>query len=137
MRPITVSLLVRLYIHIFGDLFLLLPVHLLLLLPLFRTVTAYELEDRGSISVKFGITGFFLFIVVEPGLGSTQPATEWMPASLSPAVRRPECDAPIPSADVNNEWNSNSTPPHANMAWYLIDARTDMPSSWSILYHIL
>ena len=62
MRKLTVSLLVRLYTYIYGDLFLLLPVHLLLLLPLFRIVTAYELEDRGSISIKFGMTGFFSYL---------------------------------------------------------------------------
>jgi hypothetical protein len=68
--------------------------------------------------------GFFLFATTSrPALGPTQCLIEWVPGTLTPAVKRPGREAdhlPPSSAEVKNAWSSTSTPQYVFMAWCLV-----------------
>jgi hypothetical protein len=50
---------------------------------------------------------------------------QWIPASLSPGVKRPgrEAQYSLPSAEVKNAWRYTSTPQYVFMAWRLVKHR--------------
>jgi hypothetical protein len=80
-------------------------------------------RPRGRSSSPGRIKTFLLSTSSRPILGSTQPPIQWVPGSLSPGVKRPECEAdhsPQISEEVNKTWIHTSTPPYAFMAQCLI-----------------
>jgi len=55
----------------------------------------------------------------------TQPPIQWVPASLSPGIKRPKREAdqsPSPSAEVKNAWSCTST--SHKLSWRVVYLRT-------------
>jgi len=67
---------------------------------------------------------FALFTTASrPALGPTQPSMQWVPAALTPGIKRPgrEADHPPPSnPGVTNVWSYTSTPPYVFKMWHLV-----------------
>jgi hypothetical protein len=59
----------------------------------------FGLENRGSV---LGRGKIFLFSVLLPALGPTQPLVQWVPGALSSGVKRPGREADLSSAEVKN-----------------------------------
>jgi hypothetical protein len=80
--------------------------------------TGYGLDSWG-VGVPFPVVKNFLFSTSSrPALGPTQPPIQRVPGSLSPGVKRPECevDHSPTSAEAKKMWIYTSTPPYAFMA---------------------
>jgi hypothetical protein len=64
--------------------------------------------------------GIFLFTTVSgPAVGPIQPPMQWVPAALTPGVKRPGREAdhsPPSSAEVKNAWRYTSIPQYVFMA---------------------
>jgi hypothetical protein len=73
----------------------------------FIQIFCWHLDDRGS-RVRFpaGLEIFFFTIASRTALGPTQPLIQWVPGSLSLAVKRPrrEADHSPPSSAEVKEW---------------------------------
>jgi hypothetical protein len=64
--------------------------------------------------------------VSNTALWPAQPPIQWVPAVLSPGVKRPRREAdhsPATSAEVKNAWSYTSTPQYVFMAWCLVRHR--------------
>jgi hypothetical protein len=73
--------------------------------------------------------GTFLFTTVSRTvLGPTHRPIQWVPGSLSLAMKRPVCEAnhsPSSSAEVKNAWSYTATPQYVFMAWCLVKRRVN------------
>jgi hypothetical protein len=77
----------------------------------------YWLDGRGFESLQ-GMENFLFTTAFRPALRHTQPPIQWLPGSLSLAVKRlgREAARSCPSsAEVNNAWYYNTTPQYAFM----------------------
>jgi hypothetical protein len=82
--------------------------------------TGYRLNDRGGQSSSPGRVKNFLFSTASrPALGLTHPPIQWVPAALSPGVKRQGREAdysPPTSAEVKKTWIYTLTPPYVFVA---------------------
>jgi hypothetical protein len=85
------------------------------------------MDDQGSIPGRG--RDFFLFVTASrSALGPTQPPIQWVPVTLSPAVKRPgrEAHHSCPStAEVKKAWSYTFTPLCVLMAWCLVKHSDD------------
>jgi hypothetical protein len=89
----------------------------------------YRLDDQVSIPGRG--RDFFLFATTSrPVLGPTQPTIQWVPGTLSPAVKWPGREAdrsPPSSAEIVNAWRYSLhgvvSTAYVLMAWYLVKYR--------------
>jgi hypothetical protein len=80
--------------------------------------TSCELDERG-VGVRVPVGSRIFSMSSRPVLGSTQPPIQWVPAALSPRVKRQGREtehSPPASADVKKMWIYMSTPPYVFMA---------------------
>jgi hypothetical protein len=84
--------------------------------------TGYGLDDRG-VGVQVPVGSRILSTSFRPALGPTQPPVEWVPRTLSPALKRQGREAdhsPPASAEVKKMWIYTSIPLYAFMALCVI-----------------
>jgi hypothetical protein len=61
-----------------------------------------------------------------PALGPAKTSIQWVPAIVTPEVKRPPREAdhsPPPSSEVKNAWSYTSTPQYVLMASFLVKQR--------------
>jgi hypothetical protein len=90
--------------------------------PVDYTFTARTFKKYFCIQILYrpsGVKNFLFSTLFRRALGPTQSPIQWVPAAISPGVKRPgrEVDhLPSTSAEVRNMWAYTSTPPYAFMA---------------------
>jgi len=81
----------------------------------------YGLNDRGSIPVQGQWWDFLLFATSSrPGLGPTQPPSQWARGAILSGVKRVGREAgqsPPSSAEINSAWSYTFTPQYIFTAW--------------------
>jgi hypothetical protein len=70
-------------------------------------------DDWGSIPGRSNDGIFFFATASRETLGPTQPLIQWVPAPVTPGVKRPAREvehSPSSSAEIKNPWSYTSTP---------------------------